>query len=134
MNNIRRLLAAAAVILATAQTVGTVAATEGVAGRYIPGSYAGPGAGIVPPMPGAYWAVSSFYYHGEAGGNVPFGNNEIALGLEADMWSTIFAGVYVPEIDLPATGPTRCKPRCRSAGPGRLPRSVLSTGRTKSQG
>jgi hypothetical protein len=78
------------------------AATEGVAGRYIPGAYAGPGAGIVPPTPGvAYWAISNLYYHGEAGGNVPFGDNEVALGLEADMWATILAGVYVPELDMP---------------------------------
>ena len=97
-SNLAILAAAAAVGLSS---VGTAAATEGVAGRYIPGAYAGPGAGIVPPMPGTYWAISNLYYHGEAGGEVPFGNNTIALGLEADMWATIFAGVYVPELDLP---------------------------------
>jgi hypothetical protein len=76
-------------------------ATEAVAGRYIPGAFAGPGAGIVPPVPGAYWAISNLYYHGEASGEVPFGDATIALGLEADIWTTILAGVYVPELDLP---------------------------------
>lgn len=76
-------------------------ATEAVAGRYIPGAFAGPGMGIVPPMPGAYWSMLNVYYHGEAGAEVPFGNNEIAVGLSADMWITALAGVYVPGIDLP---------------------------------
>ena len=98
-SNLAVLAAAAAVGMSSA---GTASATEGVAGRYIPGAYAGPGAGIVPPTPGVgYWAISNLYYHGEASGDVPFGNNTIALGLEADMWATIFAGVYVPELDLP---------------------------------
>ncbi len=92
---------AALVVAATAQSLGSAAATEGVAGRYIPGAYAGPGAGIVPPMPGGYWAMSSVYYHGEASGDVPIGSNTVALGLEADIWTTVFAGVYVPELDLP---------------------------------
>lgn len=76
-------------------------ATEAAAGRYIPGAFAGPGAGIVPPIPGGYWAVSNIYYHGEASGDVPFGDGSIALGLKADLWITGLAGVYVPEIDLP---------------------------------
>lgn len=76
-------------------------ATEGVAGRYLSGAFAGPGAGIVPPMPGVYWAVQNIYYHGEASGDVPFGNNSIALGMDADLWATVFAAVYVPELDLP---------------------------------
>jgi len=98
-SSLTALAIAAAVVMSSA---GGASATEGVAGRYIPGAYAGPGAGIVPPTPGvAYWAISNLYYHGEAGADVPFGNNQIAFGLEADMWATIFAGVYVPEIDLP---------------------------------
>jgi hypothetical protein len=76
-------------------------ATEAVAGRYIPGAFAGPGMGIVPPMPGVYWALENVYYHGEAAGNVPFGGGEIALGMTADMWITALAGVYVPGVDLP---------------------------------
>jgi hypothetical protein len=93
---------AAAVFAAAFVATERASATEGVAGRYIPGAYAGAGAGIVPPTPGVgYWAISNLYYHGEASGDVPFGNNTIALGLEADMWATVFAGIYVPELDLP---------------------------------
>jgi hypothetical protein len=76
-------------------------ATEAVAGRYIPGVFAGPGAGVVPPVPGLYWGVQNIYYHGEASGEVPIGNTTIAVGMEADMWVTALAGVYVPNLDLP---------------------------------
>ncbi|WP_246195425.1 SphA family protein [Paracoccus litorisediminis] len=76
-------------------------ATEAVAGRYIPGIFAGPGAGVVPPAPGFYWGIQNAYYHGEAGDTVPFGEGRIAIGLEADMWVTALAGVYVPEQNLP---------------------------------
>lgn len=75
-------------------------ATEAVAGRYVPGAFAGPGMGIVPPMPGVYWAFENVYYHGEASGEVPFGGNSIALGMTADMWISALAGVYVPDIHL----------------------------------
>ncbi|MER9401494.1 transporter [Mesorhizobium sp. M0615] len=77
-------------------------ATEAVAGRYIPGAFAGPGAAIVPPTPGAaYWAISNVYYHGEASGEVPFGNGSVAAGLTGDTYAAILAGVYVPELHLP---------------------------------
>jgi hypothetical protein len=52
-------------------------------------------------VPGGYWAVANVYYHGEASGEVPFGNNAIAVGLEADISATVLAGVYVPNLDLP---------------------------------
>lgn len=76
-------------------------ATEAAAGRYIPGAFAGPGMGIVPPLPGAYWSMLNVYYHGEAGTDVPFGGNSVAVGLSTDMWITALAGIYVPGIDLP---------------------------------
>jgi hypothetical protein len=77
-------------------------ATEAVAGRYVPGVFAGPGAGIVPPTPGVgYWAISNIYYHGEASGEVPYGKGTIALGLKGDTWATVLAGIYVPEVNLP---------------------------------
>ncbi|WP_157866040.1 SphA family protein [Mesorhizobium japonicum] len=95
------MLAAAAVAVAFA-SVDEAKATEAVAGRYLPGVFAGPGAGIVPPTPGvAYWAVSNIYYHGEAGGDVPFGNGAVAVGMTGNIWSTVLAGVYVPELHLP---------------------------------
>ena len=40
------------IVAATAFSTHHASATEGVAGRYIPGAYAGAGAGIVPPTPG----------------------------------------------------------------------------------
>ncbi len=90
-----------AVVAAVVASSGQAQATEAVAGRYIPGAFAGPGMGIVPPVPGAYWSMLNVYYHGEAGADVPFGNNQIAVGLSADMWITALAGIYVPGIDLP---------------------------------
>lgn len=91
---------AAATALATVP-VKDAKATEAVAGRYVPGAFAGPGMGIVPPMPGVYWAVENVYYQGEAATEVPFGNNSIAVGMSADMWITALAGVYVPGLELP---------------------------------
>lgn len=75
-------------------------ATEAVAGRYVPGVSAGPGAGIVPPYPGFYWDISNVFYHGEASATIPVGGGT-AFGLEATQWVTALAGVYVPEWDLP---------------------------------
>ncbi len=99
--SVSRLLAAAAIVGAVIPSIHDANATEAVAGRYVPGAFAGPGAGIVPPVPGAYWVISNIYYHGEASGEVPFGNNTIAVGLTGDIWATVLAGVYVPELDLP---------------------------------
>jgi hypothetical protein len=90
-----------AVGLAAFAPVQEAKATEAVAGRYVPGAFAGPGAGIVPPVPGVYWGVSNIYYHGEASGQVPFGNGSVAVGLTGDIWATVLAGLYVPEQHLP---------------------------------
>lgn len=57
--------------------------------------------GIVPPVPGFYWIATSMYYHGSTAGDVPFGGGSIAVGLEADMFVTALAGIYVPKQDLP---------------------------------
>jgi len=76
-------------------------ATEAAAGRYIPGMYAAPGAGIVPPVPGTYWEVANVFYSGKAGGQIPFGGDNIAFGFNADIWGTALAGLYVPKLDLP---------------------------------
>ncbi|MET2825442.1 transporter [Mesorhizobium shangrilense] len=63
--------------------------------------FAAPGTGIVPPVPGVYWGISNVYYHGEASGEVPIGNNTVALGMKGDIWTTALAAVYVPELHLP---------------------------------
>ncbi|WP_051505595.1 transporter [Mesorhizobium sp. WSM2561] len=100
-NSMSRLLAALAFAGFSSIASNDASATEAVAGRYVPGLYAGPGAGIVPPVPGVYWGISNVYYHGKIDGEVPFGDNTIAFGLEGDQWVTALAAVYVPEIDLP---------------------------------
>ncbi|MGR9221144.1 SphA family protein (plasmid) [Rhizobium leguminosarum] len=84
-----------------AYSQGSAYATEAVAGRYVPGAFAGPGAGIVPPTPGVgYWDLSFIYYHGEAKGQVPFGGNSVAVGLTGDTFATVLGGLYVPDWDL----------------------------------
>jgi hypothetical protein len=87
--------------IAASGSANSAHATEAVAGRYIPGAFALPGAGIVPPFPGLYWDIANVYYHGEASGEVPFGGGSIAVGLDADIWTTALAALYVPNWDLP---------------------------------
>jgi hypothetical protein len=101
MSVTRGLLLSAAGLAAAAFATSSADATESAAGRYIPGIYALPGAGIVPPFPGGYWGVSNAFYHGSATAQIPVGNNDIAFGLEATMWISALAGIYVPEWDLP---------------------------------
>jgi hypothetical protein len=86
---------------AAAMPMQSAEATEAVAGRYVPGMYAAPGAGIVPPFPGFYYGVSNALYMGEASGQVPIGGDVYDAGLEATMWVTALAGIWVPQQDLP---------------------------------
>ena len=90
-------LAGLSVSMAAPQTQ----ATEAAAGRYLPGMFALPGAGIVPPFPGFYYGMSNALYVGDASANIPFGDNVIAAGVDATMWTTALAGIYVPQQDLP---------------------------------
>ncbi len=76
-------------------------ATEAVAGRYVAAAFAGPGAGIIPPVPGMYWDVSNVFYTGNTAGEVPFGDTTIAVGLDATTFGTALIGIYVPKWDLP---------------------------------
>lgn len=96
-----RLFGTAAMTAATISLCQEANATEAVAGRYVPGALAGPGMGIVPPVPGMYWAISNVYYHGKANGEVPYGDNVVAVGLTGDIWVSALAGLYVPKWDLP---------------------------------
>jgi hypothetical protein len=79
----------------------SVQATEAVAGRYVPGMFAQPGAGIVPPYPGFYYGISNALYMGEADGAVSIGGQTFDAGLDATMWITALAGIWVPQQDLP---------------------------------
>jgi hypothetical protein len=87
-------------VCAAALPIESADATEAVAGRYIPGMFAAPGAGIVPPVPGVYWDFSNAVYHGEASGTIPVGGG-VAFDLEATMVISAFAGIYVTDWDLP---------------------------------
>lgn len=97
MRNLRAALTLTAAL--TAFVPHSAEATEAAAGRYTPGLYALPGAGIVPPIPGAYWGVSNIIYTGSADFDIPIGNN-IAAGIDATMWTTALAGVFVPKLEL----------------------------------
>lgn len=89
------------IVIAAVSAADGARATEAAAGRYVPGAFATPGAGIVPPVPGLYWGWSNLYYHGDAESAVPFGESSVAVGLKGDVFTSILAGVYVPELDLP---------------------------------
>ena len=91
----------AIIVIAALAAADGAKAAEAVAGRYVPGAFAGPGAGIVPPVPGVYWGWSNVYYHGDASKAVPFGDSSVAVGLKGDTFQSILAGIYVPELDLP---------------------------------
>lgn len=100
MSGFRAAFAIAAISI-TAISIRSAEATEAVAGRYMPGMYAAPGAGIVPPFPGLYYGLSNALYMGEASGQVPIGGDVYDAGLEATMFVTALGGIWVPEQELP---------------------------------
>lgn len=75
-------------------------ATEAAAGHYVIGTYAAPGAGIVPHEPGLYWGNQTLYYSGSLSrtAQVPIGGR-IESGLDASFFSTSLAAIYVPRLD-----------------------------------
>ncbi|MDH2328332.1 transporter [Cereibacter sp. SYSU M97828] len=83
---------AAAALLAADQAD----ATEAAAGRYIPGVFALPKGGAIPP-PGLYWNITTAYYNGSIGANVsvPVGG-EIRAGLEATIAGPTLTALWVP--------------------------------------
>lgn len=80
---------------------GAAAATEAAMGRYIPGVFAMPDAGVVPPMPGVYWSANTIYYKGDISADiqVPVAG-DIVLGLDALIVGETFTGLWVPEVSL----------------------------------
>lgn len=89
------------VIAATSLQPIEALATEAAMGRYIPGAFAMPGIGILPPQAGVYWQSSNVYYHGEASADleIPLGGST-QFGLEGDIAATNFTGIWVPGIEL----------------------------------
>ncbi len=79
----------------------SVEATEAAMGRFIPGLFAGPGAGIVPPYPGVYWQSSSFYYQASASTTlqIPIAG-ATQVGLKAEYASETLTGIWVPDFHL----------------------------------
>jgi hypothetical protein len=75
-------------------------ATEAVMGRYIPGAFAAPMAGILPPE-GVYWSSNTLFYTGSAGANlqVPVAGT-VRLGLEATLVGENFTVLWVPGIEI----------------------------------
>ncbi|MDQ6436599.1 transporter [Mesorhizobium sp. LHD-90] len=98
MRSYRAMAHSAFLVIAAAGLMPTEAfATEAAMGRYIPGAFAVPGIGILPPMPGVYWQSSNVYYHGEASADleIPIGGST-QFGLEGDIAATNFTGIWVP--------------------------------------
>ena len=94
-------LIAASAVAACAMTATQAEATEAAFGRYIPGIFAAPGVGVVPPVPGVYWQSSTIYYHGSASKDVQFPiGGTTQFGLKGDYFAQSFTGLWVPDIKL----------------------------------
>jgi hypothetical protein len=75
-------------------------AVESGVGRYFPGMFAQPGAGIVPPFAGFYFANTSWYYTGSAPRNVLLPRNgRVSAGADADIFWNGFTVLYVPKTE-----------------------------------
>lgn len=94
-------LSCASAVAACAMATTQASATEAAFGRYIPGIFAAPGVGIVPPVPGVYWQSSTLYYHGSASKDIqiPIGGST-QFGLKGDYVAQSFTGLWVPDIKL----------------------------------
>ncbi len=88
---------------AAAAMPGAARATEAMMGRYTPGVFAAPAAGVVPPEPGVYWLNSSMYYSGSAKKTLraPVAGS-IVTGIEGEIAATTFTALYVPNLHLGA--------------------------------
>ncbi|CAN7372969.1 transporter [Phenylobacterium sp. LjRoot219] len=101
-------LAGVGLILAAAGFAPTARASEGGASFYLLGS-GGPGAGVLPPLPGLFLANTAYYYKGDSGGGKQFtvGGNVVA-GLEATIAADFASVLSVPDLKIaggtPAVG------------------------------
>jgi len=98
MRKAKQLFAAA--LLLTTILPSAAMATEAAMGRYIPGAFAAPMAGILPPK-GVYWSSNTAFYTGSAGADlqVPVAGT-VRLGLEATIIGENFTVLWVPGIDI----------------------------------
>lgn len=75
-------------------------ATEAVAGRYIPGVFAIPLGGVVPPA-GVYWNADTTFYHGSLSADVAVPvAGELRAGLKATIIGETFTGLWVPNVEI----------------------------------
>ena len=63
------LLSAALAVAAVLTTPDLSTATEAAMGRHLPGAFAAPTVGVVPP-PGMYWSANTIYYKGSTGADL----------------------------------------------------------------
>lgn len=104
MNKANRIKAAmlggGAAAVAMLLMAGQASASEGGASVYLLGS-GGPGAAVLPPLPGVYLADTQYYYSGDAGGDREFviGGNVVA-GLDATINANFATLLWVPTTNL----------------------------------
>lgn len=93
-------LAGAGLLLAVAGLPDGANASEGGASFYLLGS-GGPGAALLPPLPGIFLANTAYYYKGDAGGGRQFqvGGNVVA-GLEATIAANFTTMMSVPDAKI----------------------------------
>jgi hypothetical protein len=71
-------------------------ASEDGASFYLLGS-GGPGAAILPPLPGVFFANTAFYYHGSAGAGHEFvDGGHVVVGLRGTVAADFLTGLWVP--------------------------------------
>lgn len=92
--------AGAGLILAVIVAAEPAQASEGGASFYLLGS-GGPGAAVLPPLPGVFLANTAYYYKGDAGGGRQFtvGGNVVA-GLEATIAANFVSMMSVPDTKI----------------------------------
>jgi len=92
----------ALVVLAGLAAAGEARASESAASFYLLGT-GGPGAAVLPPVPGVFLSNTLYHYDGKAGGGRRFvvGGNLVA-GLKANINANFASVVWVPSTDVAA--------------------------------
>jgi hypothetical protein len=95
-----RALAIAALAAAAAALVRPAGASENGASLYLLGS-GGPGAAIMPPVPGVFFADTTYYYRGESrGGRQLVFNGKVVAGIDGTIAANFPAVLWVPTTDF----------------------------------
>lgn len=96
----RRLMLGLGASLAATITAGAAHASEGGASLYLLGT-GGPGAAVMPPLPGVFFDNVVYYYKGSSSGGkqFPLGGSVVA-GLDADILADFATVLWVPTTNL----------------------------------